>query len=144
MIEAELLILSYLLTFRAGIDSSRHGHGKPMWTFRKSTPDSSSPVCVNGMLFMVSNNGIATCIDLRSGQILWQHRLATGNYFASVVAGADKVYFLSVQGTCSVVEAAPKFRLLAKNRLVGEFYATPALDSGEIILRSRKRLFAIH
>jgi sugar lactone lactonase YvrE len=66
-------------------------------------------------------------------------------YQASPVAGDGKVYFLSLEGRCTVIAAGPsrEFRVLADNHLPGEYYATPAISNGEIFLRDRSRVVAI-
>ena len=126
------------------INRHREMHGTTrLWKFNKSTPDASSPVCINQMVFAVSQNGIATCIDLKSGRVHWQKRISQGTYFASVVAGDDKVYFLSTSGTCTVVLASRRFTEISTNRLSGTFYATPAISDGVIYFRSHERLYAI-
>src|SRR5262249_9119001 len=37
------------------------------WRTKDSTPDSPSPVVARGLLFVVSDNGIAQCLDAKTG-----------------------------------------------------------------------------
>lgn len=132
----------HLLAVRAGQGNvSESGF---LWKYPKTTPDSSTPVIVDGRLYTVTDAGVATCLDLRAGKVLWQKRLAKGPYHASLVAADGKVYFLGIEGDCTVIEAGsdpPK--ILSVNKLPGTFYATPALSDGTVYLRSYERLFAV-
>ncbi|MCP3695669.1 MAG: PQQ-binding-like beta-propeller repeat protein [Planctomycetaceae bacterium] len=124
------------------------GHGdvtqsQRLWKLSKTTPDSSTPVCYQGNVYLVTDKGIATCLDLKSGKQHWQKRLPQGPYHASLVAGDDRVYFLSTDGTCSVVSSKEDGKVLSTNKLEGTFYATPAISGGIVYLRAYERLYAI-
>lgn len=114
-----------------------------LWRQDKSTPDSSTPVCYDGCAYLCSDQGVATCLDLASGKMHWQQRLPQGPYQAALVAGDGKVYFLSIEGTCTVMAAGKEAKVLAENSLPGTFYATPALSDGTLYLRSYDKLYAI-
>jgi outer membrane protein assembly factor BamB len=92
---------------------------------------------------MVRDDGIASCLELETGKVHWRERLMKGTYRASVVAGDDKVYFLSREGTCTVVEAGTEGKVLATNELPGTFYATPAISDGVLYLHAYGRLYAV-
>jgi len=114
-----------------------------LWKMAKTTPDSSTPVCYQGNVYLVTDKGIASCADLKSGKLHWQKRLPQGPYHASLVAGGGQVYFLSIDGTCSVVAAGNTGKVLATNKLDGTFYASPAISGKTIYLRAYERLIAI-
>ena len=114
-----------------------------LWKQTTSTPDSSTPVIVNGHVFMVADNGVAACVELASGKLVWRKRLPSGTYHASLVAGDGSVYFVNIEGTCSVVAADASGTVRHQNQLEGQFYATPAISQGHIYLRSYERLYAI-
>jgi outer membrane protein assembly factor BamB len=112
------------------------------WKRTESTPDSPCPVVWKGLIFWVSDNGIAQCCDARTGESKWTQRLG-GDFKASPVAAADRVYFLNKNGVCTVLAAAPKFEKLATNRIEGETLASPAISNGRIYLRSRGTVYCI-
>lgn len=115
-----------------------------LWSYAKSTPDSSTPICYKGRVYLCSDKGIGTCLDLKSGEVKWRKRIGSGPFHASLVAGDDKVYFLGIDGTCVVIKADDKGTVLSTNKLTdGNFYATPAIANGRIYLRSYDRLYAI-
>jgi len=129
------------------------------WRCEKSTPDSPSPVCASDLLFMVSDNGIATCLDAESGELRWRERIP-GDYRSSPIAAEGRVYFLNMNGLTTVVAASSRFEKLAENRIdalalsvrgtenkraSGDdvTIASPAVSDGRIFLRGRRALYAI-
>ena len=86
---------------------------------------------------------MGSCLDLADGKVHWRQRLDGGPYRASVVAGDGKVYFLNRDGTCTVVAAGDEGKILARNKIPGTFFATPAISDGVIYLRDYQRLYAV-
>ena len=115
---------------------------KELWRYGTSTPDSSSPLVMDGRVYLAHDKGIATCLELKSGKVIWRKRLG-GTHHASLVAGDGKVYYVSIEGVCTVIEAGDAGKVLAKNQLDGTFYATPALADGVLYLRAYERIYAI-
>ena len=113
------------------------------WSLEKTSPDSSTPVCLDGLVYMTTDSGVASCIDIKTGKSHWVKRLSMGPYHASLVAGDGKVYFLGIEGNCTVLQAGTEGKVLATNKLSGTFYATPAISDGVIYLRGYSRLVAI-
>lgn len=132
--------LGYIKAFKQGATGNITQSGL-LWKYDVSTPDSSTPLILNGKLYMVSQNGVATCLNLQDGKSLWKKRMK-GQYFSSLVAGDGKVYFLSTDGLCTVIDA-DSGEVIAENQLPGTFYSTPAISEGVIYLRSFDRLYAI-
>jgi outer membrane protein assembly factor BamB len=117
-------------------------HRDVQWTYEAGTPDSSSPVLWNDMLFFVSDDGIARCLDARHGTLHWKQRLP-GEYKASPIAAEGRIFFLNTKGLCTVVSAALRFDKLTENQLDDETIASPATSDGQIFIRGRKQLYAI-
>ena len=132
--------LGYIKAFKQGATGNITQSGL-QWKYDSSTPDSSTPLILNDKLFMVSQNGVATGLNLKNGKSLWKKRMK-GQYFSALVAGDGKVYFLSTDGLCTVIDA-DSGDVIAENQLPGTFYATPAISEGVIYLRSFDRLYAI-
>jgi len=112
------------------------------WTQAQSMPDTPCPVLWKDLLFLVSDEGIAQCLDARTGEVKWKERLQ-GNYKASLVAADGKVYFLNLAGQCTVVAAKSTFEKLAENRLEECPSASLAISDGRIYLRTKQSLFAL-
>ena len=118
-------------------------NGQRIWTHAHATPDSSTPVIYDGAVYLVSESGVATCLDVSTGRRLWQKRLGGGPYHASLVAGDGKVYCLGLDGVCTVIQAGRRGRVLSRNALPGTFYATPAISHGTLYLRAYEKLYAV-
>jgi len=112
------------------------------WRYSEGTPDSSTPVLWDDLLFMVSDDGIARCLDAHTGHMYWRQRLS-GNYKASPIAAEGKIFFLSMEGRTTVVAAEKQYEELSVNPLEGEFLASPAVSDGRIYLRDRDTLYCI-
>jgi outer membrane protein assembly factor BamB len=112
------------------------------WTQRSSVPTMSSPVVVDGMLFMVSDSGTASCLDAKTGERHWRKKIG-GTFSASPLATEDRVYFFSRDGDVIVVAAEKAYRELARNRFEEGFMASPAVVGDTVILRSKKALYRV-
>ena len=114
-----------------------------LWTIERTAPDASTPVCYGDLAFLVRANGITLCVDLKTGEVFWEERMAQGEYFCAAVAGDQKVYLLGTTGICTVVDASKTFRKLGENKLPGTFYSSPAISDGMLFLRSENTLYAV-
>lgn len=75
---------------------------------------------------------------------IWRERLpGGGNFWASPLYAAGKVYFFSKQGRVSVISASREFQVLAENRFDDGFNASPAVAGNVLILRSLTHLYCI-
>jgi outer membrane protein assembly factor BamB len=113
-----------------------------VWQYEEGSPDSCSPVIWNELLFTISDEGIARCIDLPTGHLQWKQRLK-GGYKASPVAADGRIYFLSTDGLCTVISASPRFDKLLENKLDDVTIASPAVSAGRIYIRGKKSLYCI-
>ena len=112
------------------------------WKAKAGATYVPSPVCYQGLYYYVEDTGIATCLDARTGKLMWRERL-NGQFHASLLAGDGKVYFTSMEGTVSVVQAGRSFKLLSQNDMGEAIMASPAVSGGEFFIRSDKHLYCI-
>jgi outer membrane protein assembly factor BamB len=95
-------------------------------------------------LYTVSNNGILTAYEAKTGVRVYQQRVGEGGSFvASPVAAAGKLYITSEDGDVFVVKAGAQYELLSKNPMGEPVLATPALAGDLLIIRGSRHLFAI-
>ena len=115
-----------------------------LWRYRKSLPNTPSPLLYKGVIYMVKGGGIVTSLDAARGTVLKQARVreAVEDYWASVVAGDDKVFLVSQACAITVLSATGEWDVLATNRLDDECFATPAIADGRIYLRTLKALYS--
>jgi outer membrane protein assembly factor BamB len=113
-----------------------------VWRYTRNPPQKPSLIAAGGLLFMISDAGIATALDARSGSMVWRARIG-GTHSASPLWADGRVYFFDEQGTTKVIEAGRRFRVLAENQLEEGFMASPAAADGALYLRTRTHLYAI-
>jgi len=109
-----------------------------------------SPVVCHGHLFFVSDQGYATCLDAKSGALIYKERLpgVSGGkpFYASVVLANEHLYAVSRRCGTYVLPESPQFALVAQNRLAGDdsdFNGTPAIVGRQLFLRSNRSLYCI-
>jgi outer membrane protein assembly factor BamB len=112
------------------------------WTLRRSAPHTPSPLAVGDELFIVNDMGIATCLDGRTGEVLWRERLG-GNYSASPVFADGRIYFLSEEGVATVLTPGRTFQKLATSALDGATLASMAVADRSIFIRTDSALYRL-
>ena len=116
--------------------------GDIVWKYQRGIPYVATPLVHQGSVWMVKDSGITTRLDARTGRVLHEERLpGMGNYYASPVAGGDKVYFASELGVLSVVSAGTEWKVLAKHDFREKIYATPVIHDGRLYVRTEKALY---
>jgi len=112
------------------------------WRSPRQVPVMSSPVLAGEEIYWVSDEGMATCADAQTGEILWQERLG-GLHLASPLYAEGRVYFFAQDGKTTVVKAGKQFEKLAENRIEGPLVATPAITDRTIFLRTDSHVYRI-
>jgi outer membrane protein assembly factor BamB len=112
------------------------------WTLKRGVSLTPSPLLVGDELYMVSDNGIASCIDAKTGAPHWQVRLG-GNHSASPIYADGRIYFLSEEGESVVITPGKEFKELARNQLDGPTLASMAVSGGSIFVRSQTHLYRL-
>lgn len=101
-----------------------------------------SPVAWESRFFVVSDDGLASALEAKTGRRLWKERLGP-HHSASPVAAGGYLYFTDDRGTTHVLKAGPTFERVARNELGEECYASPALSRGRIFLRTARHLWCL-
>ena len=112
------------------------------WSLTRGAPLTPSPLAVGDELYVVNDGGIATCLDARTGAIIWQQRLG-GTYSASPVFADGRIYFLAEQGVTTVIAPGRQFKRLATNTLDGGLLASMAVSGGSLFLRTDSHLYRL-
>jgi outer membrane protein assembly factor BamB len=112
------------------------------WQKDKDCSYVPSPIAVGPYFLVVSDTGVATCLEAASGRSVWRERLGP-HYSASLVTANGLVYFLSDKGEATIVRPGPQLEIVARNALGEETYASPALSDGQIFLRGTNHLYCI-
>jgi len=113
------------------------------WKLAKSAPSRPGQVIVGDHMYMVSDTGIFSCVDLATGQPTWTER-RTGRHSASLLEGGGRIYACDEDGTTVVFAADPTgFRVLAENRLDAGCMASPAVVGDDLVIRTKSAVYRI-
>jgi len=116
-----------------------------LWELKKS-PKVPTPLYHDGLLYWISNRGIAICVDAKTGEVVYEERLSgTGRVYASPVMAGDKLYAVTRENGTIVLAAGRSFEKLAQNDLGDKsiFNATPVVTGGRLLVRSDRFLYCI-
>jgi hypothetical protein len=112
------------------------------WRFDRQVPNVSSPVVVGNEIYFSSDNGIVTCLDSRTGDVHWVHRMGA-RFWASPLYADGKIYFFERDGVTTVIEPGVKYTELGKNELSGTLFASPSAVDGRLLIRTDTTLYCI-
>ncbi|MCA9248232.1 MAG: PQQ-binding-like beta-propeller repeat protein [Planctomycetales bacterium] len=113
------------------------------WKLDRGAPHSASALLVDRELYIVSDRGVAACLDAATGEVHWQERLG-GNFSASPLLAAGRIYFQNEQGETTIILPGKQYQELAKNELPGRTLATPTPIEGALLVRTETALYRIN
>jgi outer membrane protein assembly factor BamB len=101
--------------------TSANGEWRPdfKWTNASVSPSWASPIAWQGHAYWVNRVGGLFCVDVTTGETVYQQRLKESAWATPVGIG-DNIYFFGKGGVTSVVAAGPEFRLIAQNAFWNE------------------------
>ena len=108
-------------------------------------PDVPTPVCDGKYFYMVDDSGQVTCLDAKTGELIWgPERTAQGVVSSSPILADQKLYILNENGVTTVIAAGPEFQVLATNELDGSYtLSSPAVAGNHLIIRTGTHLYCI-
>jgi outer membrane protein assembly factor BamB len=112
------------------------------WEQKRNMPKVPSMLYLKPYLHSVNDGGIAQCLNGQNGEEVWHQRLK-GNYSASPVAAAGRIYFINDEGLTTVIAAGPEYKELASNPLGEKTQASMAISNGQVFVRTEKHLWCI-
>jgi outer membrane protein assembly factor BamB len=116
--------------------------GTIAWETAEELPDVSSPLAVQGLLFVATGAGVVSCYDAATGKLHWRQETAEG-YYSSPVAAAGRVYLVDRKGTTRIFQAAAVYTSVAECALGEAVVSTPAIAGGRLYLRGFDHLYCI-
>jgi outer membrane protein assembly factor BamB len=112
------------------------------WTLSRGAPLTPSPLLAGNELYVVTDAGIASSLDARTGAVHWQQRLG-GTFSASPVLADGRLYFLDEDGRTTVLKPGTTFERLAVNVIEGPALASMAVASGSFFIRTATHLYRV-
>jgi outer membrane protein assembly factor BamB len=135
-----------MMAIRLDREGDLTGTDAILWQNQRGNSYTPSPVLHEGKLYVLTDSGMLSCFDAKTGKPFYQQvRLPKPYNFKSSPVGVNgKLYLASEDEDVIVVKMGETFEVLATNTLTDEtFIATPAVLDGEIYLRGRNTLYAI-
>ncbi len=107
--------------------------------------DVPTPVCDGEYLYLVDDRGMVTCLDAKTGDMVYSGmRTASGTVSSSPVLIDGNIYFVNENAVTVVFKAGPEFELVSENSLDGEYtLSSIAVSESQIFIRTAKSLFCI-
>ena len=108
-------------------------------------PDVPTPVCDGTYFYMVDDRGLATCLDAKTGEVVWgPERTAQGTVSASPILADGKLYITNEYAITTVIAAGPEFKVLATNELDGSYtLSSLAVSGSQLFMRTGTHLYCI-
>jgi outer membrane protein assembly factor BamB len=113
-----------------------------VWKFKRAVSNKPSILLIDGLIHMIDDKGIASCVEAKTGELVWQKRIG-GEYSASPVYADGKIWLFSEDGKTTVIRPGRTFEALAENQLDEGFLASPAVAGKAFYLRTRTHLYRI-
>ncbi|MBI1178744.1 PQQ-binding-like beta-propeller repeat protein [bacterium] len=112
------------------------------WTTFRGAPNTPSLLLIGDELYFVSDSGVASCVDSRSGKLHWNERLG-GDFSASPIDANGRIYFTNERGKTFVVKASTQYEKLAENDLGEHTLASLAASGPSLFIRTEEHLYRI-
>lgn len=112
------------------------------WKYSKAVAKTASPILLDGLIYMVSDDGMGSCIEAATGNLVWQERFG-GRYAASPILADGRLYFFNQSGKTPVLKPGRTYEVLATNNLENGFMASPAVSGKSFFLRTKTHLYRI-
>jgi outer membrane protein assembly factor BamB len=134
------------LAFRAGGSGDiTTSHLAWKWTAQRGAPDVPTPVSDGERLYLADDQGAITCVNAKTGEVVYGPQdTGIGRTSSSPILADGKIYLISETAETAVIQAGPKYHLIATNKLDGTYtLSTPAVVDNEIFIRTATHLYCI-
>ena len=100
-----------------------------VWKIKRAVSNKPSILLIDDLIYMIDDKGIASCVEAKTGELVWQKRIG-GEYSASPVYADGKIWLFSEDGKTTVIRPGRTFEALAENQLDDGFLASPPSRQG--------------
>ncbi len=107
---------------------------RQLYRIDRGAPYVPTSVLKDDRLYLVGDKGIASCINVQTGEVIWQERIG-GNFGASPILIGDTLLLISLDGQATLLKASDEFQKVGEVDLGGPVGATPAYVNGQLLLR---------
>ena len=116
-----------------------------VWQYSKGTGYVLSNILYDGHLYLLTDNGIVTCLDPVTGEVKYEGGRVPvpSRFMGSPVAYGGYIAMTSEEGDTFMLKAGPKHLIERTNSVDEPVYSSPAIANGRIYIRGETHLFAI-
>ena len=134
-----------VIAIRPGGSGDITGTAQVLWTYEKGTAYVVSPILYGDLVYLVSDRGIMTALDARTGAVKYEGGRVPvpASFTGSPIAANGRILLTSEDGDTFVIRAGATHEVLSTNSVGEPVYATPAISNGRIYIRGEKHLFAV-
>ena len=112
------------------------------WQTDSNVPNTPSLVSWANRVAMISDRGIATCLDLTTGEEVWKKRIG-GNFSASPLLHGTTLYLLSEEGDCTLLDVSGEPIEISRNQISERCLSSLTVVDEDLLLRSENALYRI-
>jgi outer membrane protein assembly factor BamB len=134
-----------VIAIRPGGSGDIRGTDRIAWQYDKGTAYVVSPILYGDYVYLVSDKGILTCLDAKTGEVKYEGGRVPvpASFMASPVAARDRLLLTSIDGDTYVIRAGPTHEVIGTNAIGEPVYASLAVSQGRILVRGASHLFCI-
>ena len=106
----------------------------------------ASPLVYEGYVYILRRrSGMVSCYNAKTGEPAYERKRLSGAraFWASPWANDGKIFCLDDTGTTHVLQPGPEFKVVGRNRLSDQFWASVAVADGALILRGVDFVYCI-
>jgi len=113
------------------------------WKYFKSIPQCPSPLLLDGLIYMLRDNGALSVLDAATGTLVRESRVRgiAEPYYASPVAAGGMVWFASHKGVVTAMVPGREEKVAGVTDFGEEITATPAFAAGRMVVRTSKAVY---
>ena len=113
-----------------------------VWSSDEFLPEVSSPLAVNGMVYVATTYGVFACFDAKTGTKNWSQEFG-GAFYASPVYADGKIYITDMTGKTYIVKATKDYQLIGTPELGEKAVCSPVFQDGRVYLRGMNQLYCL-
>ncbi len=113
-----------------------------VWEADEFLPEVSSPLAVNGLLYVATTYGVLACYDAKTGTKNWSQEYGDA-FYSSPVYADGKVYITDMTGKTHIVKATKDYQLIGTPELGEKSVCSPIFQEGKVYLRGMNQLYCL-
>jgi len=113
-----------------------------VWEADEFLPEVSSPLAINGLLYIATSYGAFACYDAKTGAKLWSEEFGD-SFYSSPVYAEGKVYLTDTSGKTHIIKATRDYQPVGTPELGEKSVCSPVFMDGRAYLRGMNNLYCI-